>query len=237
MPALQRIFGIALKAMAALIALVVVLYLVINIAGVVSARSTRNALGDQISQRIAAELTQSQERADAVTNRVESEPTHAWVAQQCGFSTNDAGWIVQDYREVCTLESVRAWKVSSEAQAQALLGTQVQVGRTTSMNGACRRYEVSEALGKQDVFADSQLLFLYVGPASEGSRYCDPTNSTYERRRGVVGDVPTLDDSQGWLVVMQSDGLVDEVIGCLHWSVIFCDNPFGDDPAWGTSPS
>ncbi|MFC7486818.1 hypothetical protein ACOCJ7_11315 [Knoellia sp. CPCC 206453] len=237
MPTLQRALGIALKAMAALVALVVVLYLVINIAGVVSAHGKRNALGDQISQRIAAELTQSQQRADAVASRVESEPTHAWVAQQCGFSTNDAGWIVQDYREVCILESVRAWKVSSESQARALLGAQVQAGPESSVNGACHKYEVSEALGKQDVFADSQLLFLYVGPAAEGSRYCAPTDTTYQQRRGVVGDAPTLDDSQGWLVVMQTDELVDDVIGCLHWSVLFCDNPFGDDPAWGSAPS
>ncbi|EAP97687.1 hypothetical protein JNB_19493 [Janibacter sp. HTCC2649] len=234
MPALKRILRLALTAMVALVALVVALYLVINIAGVVSAHGKRDALGDQISGRISAELAQSQQRADAVADHVETEPTHAWVAQQCGFSTDDAGWIVQDYREVCTLESVRAWKVDIEAQARTLLGTQVQSGPESSMNGACRKYEVAEALGKQDIFADSRLTFFYVGPATDGSRYCSPSDSTYQQRRGVVGQVPALDEPQGWLVVMQSDELIDEVIGCLHWSVTFCDNPFGDEPAWGT---
>ena len=47
-------------------------------------------------------------------------------------------------------------------------------------------------------------------------------------------EVPELDPAHGWLVVMQTDELVDEVIGCAHWSVIFCDNPFGDEVwSWG----
>lgn len=234
---LKSVIRVAFKAVALLVALVVVLYLVVNLAGLVSARGQRADLGDQITQRISAKLPQSQQRADEVASRITSEPTHAWTAQQCGFSTNDAGWMVQDYREVCTLESVRVWQVSTESEARTLLGEQVQAGTEALGSDACRTYEVSHAIGKQDDFADRQLRLLYVGPAAEGSRYCDPTDSTYEQRRGVVGKIPPLDASQGWLVVMQTDELVDEVIGCLHWSVIFCDNPFGDDPAWGKPPS
>lgn len=237
MTRLKSVARLVSKALALLVAIVVMLYLVINIAGLVSARSKRAAVSDQITQRISAELTQSQQRADAVADRVETDPTHAWTAQQCGFSTNDAGWIVQDHREVCTLETARAWKVSSEVEARALLGGLVQAGTKPMGNEACRTYEVSHSIGEQDVFADSQMRFLYVGPASEGSRYCDPTESTFEPRRSISGKIPTLDPSHGWLVVMQTDDLVDEVIGCLHWSVILCDNPFGDDPAWGKSPS
>lgn len=236
MPRLKSVVRFAFKAIAAIVALVVVLYLVVNIAGLVSARGKRAEIGDQITQRISTQLTQSQQRADAVAGRIGTEPTHAWTAQQCGFSTNDAGWIVQDYREVCALESVRVWKVSDESEARTLLGGQVQAGTKPMGHEACSTYEVSHAIGKQDVFAASQLRFMHVGPASEGNRYCDPTN-TSERRRSVVGTIPTLDPSQGWLVVTQTDELVDEVIGCLHWSVLFCDNPFGDAPAWGTPPS
>jgi len=47
--------------------------------------------------------------------------------------------------------------------------------------------------------------------------------------------VPALDDSQGWLVVVDTKVIVDESLGCTHWSVIFCDNPFGGRLAWGES--
>ena len=228
-----RIVRFVLKALAAVVALAVTVYLVVNVTDVISAKAKRNDLSSQLTQRISEELPATQQRAETAAAGVDSAPTHRWVAQQCGFSTNDAGWIVQNYRQVCSLESVRVWKVSDEAEARALLGDRVQAGSKPSVSGACHRFEVAESLGKQDAFADTQLTLFYLAPLAQGSSWCDPTRSTFDQRRGVVGQVPDLDDTQGWLVLMQSDELVDEGIGCVHWSVLFCQNPFGDEPAWG----
>jgi hypothetical protein len=51
-----------------------------------------------------------------------------------------------------------------------------------------------------------------------------------------MGEVADLDPDQGWLLLLTLAPLVDEDIGCLHWSVVFCDNPFGDELAWGRAP-
>jgi len=232
-----RIVRFVLKALAALVALAVTAYLVANVSAVLTAKGKRAEISDQVTARIAQELPGSQARAKAIAGGIDRPATHDWAAQSCDFSTNDAGWIVQNYREVCTLESVSVWKVASESEARALLGGYVQHGTRPFPNGACQRYDVDDSLGVQDVFSDSQLTFHYLAPAAEGSRWCAPTNQRYQERRSVVNEIPVLDDSQGWLIVIQSDLLVDEGIGCLHWSVIFCDNPFGDEPAWGRAPT
>lgn len=237
MTTLKRILRLAAIVVASLVAMVVTLYLVVNIGGVLDARAQRADLSEELTGRIAEELPASRQRADAVAGRIASEPRHSWVAQRCGFETNDAGWIVQDYREVCALESVHAWQVDSEAEAVRLLGDQAQVGEQPFESGPCVRYAVSPQLGEQDPFGDSRLELVWSRPSTTSSRWCLPAAGGYQARRGVVGEVPELDPSQGWLVVVQTDELVDEVIGCTHWSVIFCDNPFGDELAWGTAPT
>ena len=233
MATLKRILRILSLAIAAVVALAITTYVAVNTTAVISAKEKRADLSRQLTQRISQELPATQQRAESVARGIESAPTHSWVAQQCGFTTNDAGWIVQEYRQACSLESVRVWNVSGEPEARALLGERVQQGTTPYVSGACHRYQASESLAKQDVLADTQLTLFYLAPLMDGSNWCDPTRSTFERRRSVVDEVPALDGSRGWLVVMQSDKLVDEVIGCVHWSVLFCGNPFGDEPAWG----
>jgi hypothetical protein len=232
---LLRIVRFVLKALATLIALVVAAYLVLNVAAVISAKGKRAELSDQITARIAQELPGAGQRARAVADGIDAPPTHEWVAQNCDFSTTDAGWIVQDYREVCFLESVHVWKVTSESEARSRLGGFVEPQTRTFANGACHRIKVADSLGGPAGFTGSELTFHYLAPAAEGSRWCAPTNQPYQERRSVVGEIPALDDSRGWLVVVQRDDLVDEAIGCVHWSVLFCDNPFGDELAWGRS--
>ncbi len=237
MATLTRVLGVALKVMAALVAVVVALYLVVNLAGLASAHSKRNALGNQITERIAEVLPTSQERIGIVAQHIDVPPDHTWVAQRCDFETNDSGWMVNNYREACTLESVHTWQVDSEAQARGLLGVMGLARDLPSGSDACVRFDVSSRLGEQDPFADSRIEVTFAVPGEADSHWCLPTNQSYQSRRGVVGAVPDLDASQGWLVVVQSDKLIDEDIGCAHWSVIFCDNPFGDDLAWGKPPA
>lgn len=236
MSTLTRIVRLVCVAIAAVVALALTAYLTVNLVGLVSATAKRAELSTQLTARIATEVPASQERAQEFASDIDAPPTHHWVAQQCGFSTDDAGWMVQNYRQVCSLESVHVWKVATEGEARTLLGDHVQTGTRPFTIDACQRYQVADSLGAQDAFSDSQLALTYLGPAAEGSRWCEPTDRGYQQRRSVVGEIPVLDDTQGWLVAVQSDKLVDEDLGCLHWSVIFCDNPFGNAPAWGRPP-
>lgn len=237
MSTLKRVVRLAAIVVASLVGLVVTLYLVVNIGAVVAAHGKRSSVSEEVTRRVADALPASRQRVDSVAARIASEPNHSWVAQRCEFETNDAGWIVQDYREVCALESVHAWQVDSEAEAVRLLGDQVQAGEEPFESGPCIRYPLSPQFGEQDPFGESRLEFVWAEPRTTGSRWCLPAAGGYQQRRSVVGDVPDLDPAHGWLVVVQTDELVDEVIGCTHWSVIFCDNPFGDEHAWGEAPS
>lgn len=237
MPTLRRVVRLAAFVAASFVALAVTAYLVVNVGGALAAHGKRAALSDEITRRVAEELPASRQRAEAVAGRIPPEPDHSWVAQRCSFETNDSGWIVQDHREVCALESVHAWQVESEAEARRLIEGELQANEPHFTSGPCVRYPLSGQLGQQNPFAQSRLDVAWAGPTTTGSRWCLPDATAYQPRRGVVGEVPELDPTHGWLVVVQTDELVDEVIGCTHWSVIFCDNPFGDEPAWGDSPS
>lgn len=231
MPTLQRVVRLSLLAFASVLALTVAGYLVVNLVAVAGAAGKRHTLEDQITQRLGEELPGSAQRADSLAERIGTEPILSWSAQHCGFETDDAGWIVQGYREVCSLESVRAWPVDSADEALAVLGGVVPVGAAPYDYGACHSY-----VGSVDE-EGSQVSLLYIEPSAEDERYCEPTDRTSAQRHSVIGDPPELDKDQGWVVVVDSTGLVDEEVGCTHWSVIFCDNPFGDRPAWGEPPS
>lgn len=212
---------------AAVLALIVSVYLVVNVAGVISAHHKRNALGAQITDRIGEELAGSRSRAGDVADVAGAEPAHSWAAQQCGFETNDGGWIVQDYREVCSLESAHAWPVDSESEAFALVGSQLPPGAEPFVSGPCHTINVSG-----ESYGDG-VSILYMEPSTQGDRWCEPTDRSSTPRRAISDELPDLDYTQGWLVVVDTRELVDEVIGCTHWSVLFCGNPFGDELAWG----
>lgn len=237
MSTLKSVVRLAAIVVAGLTAGVLMLYLVVNVTASGAARVKRSSLADEVSRRIVEELPASRQRADSVAAGIPSRPSHSWVAQRCDFETNDSGWIVREYRQVCALESVHAWQVDDPAEADRLLGDLVAPNEPPSTYGSCTRYAVSPRLGEQEPFGPTRLELIWSEPGSTGTRWCLPAADGYPSRRSVVGELPELDPARGWLVVVQTDELVDEVIGCTHWSVIFCDNPFGDELAWGTAPT
>jgi len=233
----QRILRLTAITVAAVAGLALAAYLVVNVSSVVTAHGKRAALSDQITQRIAEVRPTSQARLGTVSQHIEVPPDHTWVAQRCAFDTDDSGWMVNNYREACALESVHVWQVDSEAQARGLLGVLGQVADEPSRSDSCLRFDLSSRLGEQDPFADSRTEVTFAVPGGSDSQWCLPTHQSGPSRRGLGGPVPNLDASQGWLVVVQTDELIDEAIGCAHWSVIFCDNPFGKELAWGQPSS
>jgi hypothetical protein len=231
MPAARRVLRLVLTAIATVVALALIGYLATNLVAMASARSTRDRVSDTVTQRLVEEVPTAQARSEALAVRIDAEPAHRWVSQACDFSTVDAGWIVQSYRQVCTAEAVVAWPVDSEAAAEALVEHVRPPGRSPYRYGSCLSFGMDG-----DVFGEYQQL-LYVAPGGDRyARWCVPDEDGYPARRAVVGELAALDPEQGWLLLVTSAPLVDEDIGCQRWSVIFCDNPFGDELAWGEPP-
>jgi uncharacterized protein YejL (UPF0352 family) len=232
MPAARTVLRVALTAVALVVALVVVGYLTTNLVATASAHGARHRVADAVTERLVTEVPVAQARSEATAGRIDAEPTHTWVSQACEFSSDDAGWMVQNYREVCNAEAVVAWPVDSELEAEALVEGARPPDRSPYRNGSCLSFGMDG-----DVFGEYQQL-LYVAPTGDRyARWCVPDEDGYPARRAVVGELATLDADRGWLLLVTSVPLVDEDIGCVHWSVIFCDNPFGDELAWGEPPA
>jgi hypothetical protein len=232
MPSARRVLRIVLTAIALAVTLVLVGYLATNLVGMASARSTRDRVSDAVTQRLVEEVPTAQARSEALAGRIDAEPAHRWVSQACDFSTVDAGWIVQSYRQVCTAEAVVAWPVDSEAEAEALVEDVRPPSRSPYRYGSCLSFGIDG-----DVYGDHQQL-VYVAPGGDRyARWCVPDDEGYPARRAVAGELAALEQDQGWLLLVTSVPLVDEDIGCQRWSVIFCDNPFGDELAWGEPPA
>jgi hypothetical protein len=215
-------------ALAMIVALVLGIYLVVNVVGVIAAQGTRERVSEQLTERLGEEVPDVQRRAAATTVRVDPEPVYTWVAQACRFDTDDAGWMVQNYRQVCDAEAGAAWSVTSEDAATTMVDDLLVADVPSYRSGSCVTLGMTgDVFGKHETF-------LYVAPGGDrGERYCVPGADGHPARRAVVRELPSLDPSQGWLLVLTTTPLVDEDLGCLHWTVLFCDNPFGDEYAWG----
>jgi hypothetical protein len=206
-------------------------YLVSNLAGTAAAHGTRDRVSDAVTERLEEELPTVRDRSEAQAGRVAGEPAHRWVAQACQFGTVDAGWIVQSYRERCAAEAVVAWPVDSERDAARMVAGLQPAEDSPYRYGSCVSFGMDG-----DVYGAHQQ-FLYVAPGGGRSeRWCVPDEEGHPARRAVDGQLVDLDAEQGWLLLVTSQPLVDEDLGCVHWSVLFCDNPFGDELAWGEAP-
>lgn len=76
------------------------------------------------------------------------------------------------------------------------------------------------------------------------ARRCPPHRSGGQhllRHARPAGDARTLAGERvalregRWLLLVAEQPLVDETIGCAHWSVLFCDNPWMGH-AFGAGP-
>jgi hypothetical protein len=209
-------------------ALAIAGYLAINLAGMAAAHGTRDRVADAVTERLAAEVPTAKSRSEELARRVDREPDHRWVSQACQFETIDAGWMVQSYREVCAAEAVVAWPVESQREAETLVADARPADRSPYRYGSCLSFGIDG-----DVYGAHQQL-LYVAPGGDrAARWCVPDEEGHPARRAVEGQMAALDPDRAWLLAVTSQPLVDEEIGCVHWSVIFCDNPFGEELAWG----
>lgn len=222
----MRFVSSVLKALAGLVALVVLVYLAVNGIAVAQGLSARHRLADEVTDRIADELPAAEVAQQELVDGAEREPDRRWIEQTCEFGTDDAGWMVQNHRETCVLRSVAAWRVDSEEEARRMSGVP---GEGYAANNGCLPLDLAGAVeGREATYVDH-------AASSDGEPWCTRELGQGRGSREIAGDRQALDPGR-WLVVTAAQPLVDEPIGCAHWSVLFCDNPwtghaFGEAPA------
>lgn len=215
--------ALLLKLLAGLVALVVLAYVVVNGAALVQARQERHDIAEQVTRALEEALPAAADRQQDLVAVAGREPDLRWVEQACEFSTDDAGWIVQGYRETCLVRSVTAWAVDAPEEAQGLLAVEGREGLA---------YDGCQPLGAVDGAEVT-----YVDDATaDGHPWCTGGLGDSPDARGLVGDRSAIGPGR-WLLVVDEQPLVDEPIGCVRWSVLFCSNPFGDDHAFGEPPT
>lgn len=218
-----------LQVVAGLVGLVLLLYVVGNGAGMVAGAAHRDRLADELTDRLVDGVPTARAYVDRAASAA-APPDHAWLEQRCGFATDEGGWIVLEYREVCGLDAVVVWQVSGEAEARRL--ARAVPGVRPAEPGPADRCPV--------VATGPNVSVTYLPPGRDTSD--DLSCRVWESRlalrtsRSVEGEPSSLDPTVGWLVLEREQPLVDESLGCVHWSVLFCDNPFGDELAWGEPP-
>ena len=217
----ERALSVLVKVVGGLVALVVLGYLVVNGAAVLQAHQKRDAIADRMSAELETSLPVAADRQQELVAAAGREPDERWIEQHCDFSSDDAGWIVQNYRETCSIRTLTAWQVASDREGAALLPVE---GEGISTIDGC---DSLGTVGDADAYVvDRQ--------AAEGEPWC--TGATLGASRDLVGERVTL-AADRWLLVVDEQPLVDEAIGCVRWSVIFCSNPFGDRHAFGEAPT
>lgn len=196
------------KVLLGLLVLAVAGYALINVFGLVGARLALDDARDEATARLPEVRRELDADATELTQAAGREPDATWVEQVCERGHSDSGWMVNDWNESCQLRAVHAWQVDTAAEASALaasLGVDDRTGCPYVVPWEKRGASVSTpdlGCGPDWGSADTQLV--------DGSR---------------------ADLSAGvWLSVADQRELTSPSLGCLHWSVLFCDDPGGGHP-------
>lgn len=195
--------------------LVVGLYVAHGLAGRHDVREAKERAVEEVSAALpAAERTAARQQA-ALHARLEvtGEPTYAWRELECSLDSRDAGWIVQDYEQVCGVRTVELYAVDTPRSGSCrdrslpiddpLLGVaRITRGPTASLQGE-RPWERSCSGDVLDGLGESRVL--------SGHRPDD------------------LDASPAWVIAETRTSVSSTVVGCDPWGVAFCEQPF-DEP-------
>ena len=223
----MRLLSILLKVLGGLVSFLLLFYVAVNLAAVAEGVVQRHRLSEDVSAVLPRILPGAGESQDELVDSVAGEPERRWIEQACSFETDESGWIVTGYREVCVMRSVTAWRVGSEREARGLVPTS---DRDDGAYEGCRSLGVTGGPGVVEgpeatyvdwaAAADEPWCLWELGPADDA--------------RTLAGQRVAFDEGR-WLVLVSEQPLVDESIGCAHWSVLFCDNPWTHH-AFGEAP-
>lgn len=169
-------------------------------------------------------------------------PALSWTVQQCTPENRLGGWFVQSHGQQCAMRGVQAYPVRDRAEAVELAtrvrGPAPAVSDDDPADG-CNVLGAREA-GRDPTQTVPAVAVLYLEPtASADGQRCF--------MRAVTGPDPAvpeivLDGShvplaadRRWLVVEASHSFPPLDVGCMHWSVLFCNEVPGM-PVFGVDP-
>ena len=198
--------------------IVVGLYVFLNgfavLAGLVRSHLVSDDVGELLL-RIVPSAVGAQAELVGLARRA---PDHQWIEQSCRFHTDDSGWVAINFRETCLMRSVTAWRVDSEREARALLP--VRGADRWSYDGCTTIGPVGDVgvvESPEATYVDNRL--------SDGDPWCTSVLNGSDGSHVLVGEREEIGKGR-WLVVVAEQHLVDEDIGCVRWSLVFCGNPW-----------
>ncbi|RCK71384.1 hypothetical protein DT076_02905 [Desertihabitans brevis] len=228
-----RVLRVVLVVLAVLLALPVLAYVGNGVVGSVrQARLAREVAAEVRDGRAVAEpevrALRDRQRA-AVAAAGGPPPRHSHLALECQLGTRDAGWIVQEHTQTCSVRSIDLHPVADRAAADALVArlAAADFGEPTSspLPDGC------VALRKRSEADLPEVETLWVPAAAVADDRC------YQLRTagadGTAGETFALEDlepGQDWVAVVTTRTVLPERgIGCSPWSVLFCTAPW-DEP-------
>jgi hypothetical protein len=223
----MRILSIVLKVLGGLVSFLLLFYVAVNLGALAEGVVQRHRVSDDITAVLPRVLPSAEDAQDELVGSVAREPDRRWIEQACHFGTDETGWIVVDHREVCVLRSVTAWRVSSERDARHLVPTS---DRDEWAYDGCRSLGVA---GGPGVVEGPEATYVDWARSAD-EPWCLRALGPVDDARTLAGDRIALEEGR-WLVLVSEQPLADEDIGCLHWSVLFCDNPWTEH-AFGEAP-
>ncbi|MEI2776072.1 MAG: hypothetical protein V9G19_08910 [Tetrasphaera sp.] len=214
------------------LALVLVVYLAMNLYAWFSAKNNKNAARERLTTQLTTALPAAREHQRQIAEAL-GPPDHSWRTQRCDVKTHDVGWMVQNYRQECQLQAIDAYAADSLEEARARLAAapaelvgdpsdEEAIGRCTTI-----RARADDGSGQA---GDTSVASVLVGPDPGGSEYwCGAgfAPSQYRPEQVVSGDHVSLDGDRSWLVVSRMQHLGSDSIGCSRWTVLFCSEPSG----------
>jgi hypothetical protein len=222
-----RLLSIVLKVLGGLVSFLLLFYVAVNLAAVAEGVVQRHRLSEEVTAVLPRILPSAEESQDELVDSVTREPERRWIEQACSFDHDDSGWIIVSWREVCVMRSVTAWRVESVQEARDLVPT---TGRDEGDHDGCRPLGVA---GGPGVVEGPEATYVDWA-ASADEPWCVWELGPADDARTLVGERVALEEGR-WLVLVAEQPLADESIGCAHWSVLFCDNPWTDH-AFGEAP-
>ncbi len=216
---MKRVLRIVGLGVLLLVGAVLSAYVVMGVVGSVTLQlRTKPQVRADVERGLEAGVNDATTGQQALRRRLEQRgaPTHSWQELRCGFSSRDAGWIVQAYLQECELRAVDLWAVEAPTS-----GTE------------CRRLindyagRVPEYAGWVDRGSTDALT------AEDRHWRCPPdlTAGSHEYRTATLlsGSKPEdLSASPAWIVAETTAKVSRTEIGCSPWSVIFCSQPYDE---------
>ena len=204
---LLRAIGLVL---AGIVTLVVAAYVAIGLSGMAQVSDAKKQAVAELDSALAKTEASAAAEHDRLLAAEAPDPAYSWREVVCELTTNDAGWMVDDYVQECSLRSVRLTPAHDVAGTCDLLDTRFVEGSPSTSVVAWRG-------PGPELEADSHVPGCPSGLTAPGPG---------DVSRILEGTRPSnLSSSASWVMVEARTPLSETILGCDPWAVIFCSSP------------